>query len=119
AEGLERDGREHAPPLRPLHLRLEPARVLEVAPEPLSEPLQAFGAEKPPELERAEAAAERDPPVAQVLDPAVDRALQIARVRAHHAHEVLGVAYVVERAVEGRAQPLVRVEDEGVRAFDA
>ena len=50
---------------------------------------------------------------------AVDRRLQVARVGRHHAHEVLGIAHVVERAVERRAEPLVRVEDERVRPLDA
>ena len=70
-------------------------------------------------LRRPEAAAERDAPVAQVLDLLVDRAPQVARVRAHHAHQVLRVAHVVQRAVEDGAQPLVRIEDDRVGALDA
>ena len=62
---------------------------------------------------------ERDAPVAVVLHAAVGRRLQVARVGGHHAHEVLGVAHVVDRAVERRAQPLVRVEHERVGRLDA
>ena len=76
-------------------------------------------AQQEPELERAEAAAQRDAPVAQVAHEAVLRGAQVARVGAHHAHQVLGVAHVVGGEVEAGAHPLVRVEDDGVGALDA
>ena len=82
-------------------------------------PSTPFGAQQEPQLERPEAATERDAPVAQVAHLAVLRGAQVARVGAHHAHQVLRVADVVGGEVEPRAHPLVRVEDDGVGALHA
>ena len=53
------------------------------------------------------------------LTCAVDRGLQEARIGRHHPHQMLGIAHIVDRAVERRAEPLVRVDHERVRALDA
>ena len=52
-----------------------------------------------PELEGAEAATERDAPVAQVAHQAVLGRPQVARVRAHDADEMLGVAAPLQHRV--------------------
>ena len=49
----------------------------------------------------------------------VGRGAKVTRARRHDADEVFDVADVVERAIEGGAEPLVRIEDERVGAFDA
>ena len=97
----------------------QPLRVLQIAAQPRLQGRHALLADQEPQLQRAEAAAERDAPVAVVLHAAVGGRLQVARVGGHHAHEVLGVAHEVDRAVERRAEPLVRVEHERVGALDA
>ena len=119
ADGLQRHRIEHPPRWRPRDLLGEPPRVREIAAEPRLQSRDALLADEEPELERAEAAAQRQAPVAEVLDHAIGGGLQIARVRRHHAHQMLRVAHVIHGAVERRAQPLVRIDDDRVGAFDA
>ena len=57
-----------------------------------------------PKLERAEAPAQRDAPVAEIAHQTVLGRAQVARVGAHHAHEMLGPHRKLAR-IE-RAQPL-------------
>src|SRR5205823_7903119 len=105
-------------PISPDAVR-QPLRVHEVAAQTR---LQAFDALLPnqePELERAEAAPERESPIAQIFDAAVSRRLQKAWIGRHHANQMFAVADKVERAVEHCSQPLVRIDDEGIGAFDA
>src|SRR5262249_47969040 len=79
-EGLERNGRQALPAWRGVDLIREPASEGEVAADMRTDALDAQGAEDEPDLERAEAAAERDSPVAVVLHRAVLCGAEVARV---------------------------------------
>ncbi len=119
ADGLQRHRRHALPAGRLVHPRAEPLRVREVAPEARLQARDAGVEQVEPQLERAETAAERDVPVAEVADRAVRFRPQVARVRAHHADQMLRVAHVICAVVEAHAHPLVRVEDQAVGALDA
>ena len=62
--------------LQTVCVRHEPGRVGQIAAQARLQRVDALLADQAPELEGAEAAAERDPPVAEVLHAAVDLALQ-------------------------------------------
>ena len=94
------------------------ACVGHIPPQPFLEPGHALFADSEPELERPKAASQRNAPIAEVLDLAVHRGLQIAGIRRHHAHQMFGVADIVERAVERRSQPFVRIDHQTVGAVD-
>ena len=81
--------------------------------------LQAFApvaAEDRPELERAETPSERRPVVGEVVD-LLARAEKLGH-DAERAAEVVGAARPEERAIHGREEPLVRVDDERVGPLD-
>lgn len=80
----------------------------------------AVGAQDEPQLERAEAAAEGDLPVAVVGDELVVAVLvaQVVRLDAEGVDEVAALADPDGGAVKGREHPLVRVEVEGVEVGD-
>src|SRR5205823_7149988 len=83
-------------PISPDAVR-QPLRVHEVAAQTR---LQAFDALLPnqePELERAEAAPERESPIAQIFDAAVSRRLQKAWRSEEHTSELQSLAYLVCR----------------------
>src|SRR5215207_9092772 len=73
--------------------------------------LQPVRAEKKPELEGAEASAEGHRPLRIVDDAIPPVRLQIFRTNGKRADEAVGIADEVRRAVELRAEPFVRVED--------
>ena len=80
--------------------------------------LAAVAAQHRPELQRAEAPAERRPVVAR----GVQRPRRRPQVLGHEAErlaEVVGPARPEQRAVHRHEQPLVRVDDERVGALDA
>ena len=70
-------------------------------------------------FKRAEPPAERQSPIAIILDLTISGGLQVTRIRGHHAHEMLGIAHEINRTVEDRAEPFVRVDDQRVGALDA
>src|SRR5260370_980116 len=83
-----------------------------VSAQPPLESGPALFANQEPQLQCSEPASEWNAPVAVVLHAAVRGRLEVARVRGHHADQMFRVTHVVERAVERRAEPLVRVDDE-------
>jgi hypothetical protein len=83
---------------------------------------EAVGAQREPELERAEAPAQRHRPLVEVGDavgPFVPEGLQVLGAEAERADLRDGVGEELHRAVELRAEPLVRVEHDAVGAVDA
>ena len=84
-------------------------------------PESPYVAQHEPELERAEAAAQRDLPVAVVDDRARLRrsVAQVLRDHAQRADQRRAIPHVERGQVEVREQPLVRVEDVGVRVLQA
>ena len=119
AHRLQRHGGEHAPAGGSRNYGGEGGGVGDVAPEPRLQALNALLADHEPELQRPEAPAERNAPVAEILHRAVDGGLQEARIGRHDADEMLGVAHEIDRAVEGRAEPFMGIDDDAVRALDA
>ena len=119
AHCLQRDARQHLPILRRADSRREPLRVGHVAAQPLLQPRHALLADREPQFQCPETASQRQSPIAQILHLRIGRTAQIAWIRRHHAHQVFGVAYVVERTIEGHAQPLVQIEHQRIGAFDA
>ena len=115
AHGLQMDRRDHPPARSCGDLFSQPSRIGHVAAQALLQSADALFADDEPEFQRPEAAPERDAPVAQVLDLPVDRGLQEARVGRHHPHQMLGIAHVIDRAVERGAKPFVRVDHQRVR----
>src|SRR6185312_10598489 len=107
AHRLEWYGRKPLPTGCGVDLRGEPARVLEVAAQALLQPLHALLADEEPELERPEAAAEWNAPVAEVPDFRIRGRAQVAGIGRHHAHQVLRIAHEVGGAVERSPQPFV------------
>ena len=101
---------------RPLR---QPLRVCHVAAQARLQAADPLLADQEPELQRAEAASQREAPVAQVLHLLVGGGAQIARAGGHDANQVLGIAHVIQRAIEGHAEPLVRIEHQRIGAFDA
>lgn len=80
----------------------------------------AVGAQDEPQLERAEAAAQGDLPVAVVSDELVVAVLvaQVVRFDAEGVDEVAALADPDGGAVKGREHPLVRVQVEGMEVGD-
>ena len=110
AQGLQ-GGRGHqCPVLSGFDLLCQPARIGQVSPQPRLQAADALLAYQEPQLQGAETAAQGDPPVTVVSHLAVCAGLQVTRVGGHDANQMLGVAHEVHRAIEGRAQPFVRVE---------
>src|SRR5262249_19557394 len=72
---LERNGGEDAPARRDPHLLGEPLRVGDVTSQASLQLLDALVADEAPELQRAEAAPQWNPPVAKILHPTVHGAL--------------------------------------------
>ena len=85
------------------------------------QPLRAVAAQHPPQLQRAEAAPERDVPVA-VVDHLAGVAGGVAQVRPGDRERVdqrLAIGHPQHVAVEVREQPLVRVERVAIGALGA
>ena len=118
-ERLQRNRRETLPLRRAFRRLGEPSGVVEIAPKPRLQTLDALGPQQAPEFQRPEAAAERNAPVAIIGDFAIDVGAQVTGVRAHDPDQMLRIAHVIERAVEGGAEPFVRIEHERIGALDA
>src|SRR5690242_1972211 len=118
AKGLEPDRREDFPVRDGLDPLPEPLRVREVTSNPRLEALNPLLPDEKPQLQRAKAAAEGDSPIPQILHLLVDRAAQIARVRAHHTNQMVRVAHVVHRSVESDSKPFVGIDDDRIDALD-
>src|SRR5207245_9299747 len=73
AERLQRHRCQNAPSRRGPHLIGEPLGVGEVPPKPRLQPRHALLANQEPELERPEAASERQTPVPEILHLSVRR----------------------------------------------
>src|SRR5262249_61971701 len=72
-----------------------------------------------PQLRRAEAPPQRDGPFAVVDDALAAVGLEKLRLDRERAHQAGGVAHEMRRAVELRAEPLVRVQHQAVDTLDA
>ena len=83
----------------------------------LLEPFAAVAAQHGPELQRAEAAAERRPVVGEGVRVVVGA--QVLRRERERRPQLVGARRPEERAVHRRHQPLVRVDDERVGELDA
>ena len=92
-------------------LILEPLRIGKVAAKAGLKPFHAHIHEKKPKFRGSEAPAELDVPVPVILDLAVLLRLQVARIGAHDADEVLRIAHIVGAEVEAHAHPFVRVKN--------
>ena len=79
--------------------------------------LAAVAAQDRPELQRAEAAAERNGVLAQARD--VVAGAEVLRHQAERAPQVVGAATPKDRAVHRREEPLVRVDADRVRPLPA
>src|SRR4029450_6020900 len=66
ADGLQRHWRDDAPVWRGVDLLGKPAGVLEIATEPRLQSIDALLTNQAPQLQRAEASAERNAPIAVV-----------------------------------------------------
>ena len=118
AHRLQRHRREHGPlRLRP-HLIGKPGCVCNVAPESRPQSSRTLLTNQAPELQRTKASAERKSPVAKVLYLRVCGSLQVTGVGGHHAHESCRFAHVIQRTVEGDAEPFVRIDHDGVGTLD-
>jgi hypothetical protein len=67
ADGLQRNRRQDSPAGRRANLLCEPLRVFEIAAQAPPKTLRALLADQEPQLQRAEASAQRNAPVAKVL----------------------------------------------------
>ncbi len=119
AQRLQLHRRQQLPLRRRADLPGQPLGIVQVTPQPCLQRLYPLAAQHEPQLQRAEPAAQRDTPVTQVLDLAIHRRLQVAGVGAHDPDQVLRVAHVVDRAIEGHAQPFVRVDHQRIGQLDA
>ena len=99
------------------HPLLEQRREPDVLADQRLQAVAAVAAQHRPELERAEAASERRPVVAQV--ERVLRRGEVVGVRRERRAQRLGPARPERRAVDRREQPLVRVDDDRVGAVAA
>ena len=82
-------------------------------------PFEAVRAQQEPQFQRAEAPAERHRPFGIVDDAVAAVRLQEFRLDGQRPHEAFRVAHELDRAVELRAQPFVRIEDDRIRLLDA
>src|SRR5712691_6553854 len=117
ADHRERPRRAELPTGLVPHPALEELSEADRFPDPLLQSLAAVAAEDGPQLERPEAASERQPVVREAL-----RLVAGAKVFGHETEgraKRLRLSRPEERAVHRREQPLVRVDDERVRAADA
>src|ERR1035437_8853004 len=119
AQSLQRHRGQHAPMGRLADCVEQPLRVGQVAAQAGLQSGDALLADQEPELQGAEAPSQRQAPVAQVLDLVVGARAQIAGTGGHDADEVLGIAHVIQRAIEGHAEPLVGIEHQRIGAFDS
>ena len=119
ADGRERDRREPLPVRLGLDPRGELAAPAAVLADPRRHPLGAEAADQDPELERAEAAAELDPVLVEVVDLALVAACEVLRHEAERVAERLGLPEQQQRGVERREHPLVRVDHDRVGALPA
>ena len=85
--------------------------------DPRLQPLAAVATEDRPQLERPEASAERRAVLGDVVH--LVAGAQVLGDEAERRAQGLGAAGPEQRAIHRREQPLVRVDDERVRALDA
>ena len=85
----------------------------------LAQPLQPMRPEQEPQFQRPEPPAERHRPFRIVDDAVAAVGLQEFRLDRQRAHQVFGLADEMHGAVELRAQPFVRIEDDRIRFLDA
>ena len=119
AEQAQRRRRHDLEVVAARHLAGELPRQLDVLADASAQPLDAVAANHEPQLQRPEAAAERDSPVAVVDDTVVGGGLEVLGHDPEGTHQRAGIAHEVRRAVEVGGQPLVRVEHEAVDGLDA
>ena len=80
---------------------------------------EAVIAQQEPELQRAEAAAERHRPFRIVDDAVMAMGAQIFGLDRQRADQRFRLAHELDGAIELRAEPFMRIEDDGIGAFDA
>jgi len=81
--------------------------------------LDAVGTEDKPQLEGAEPAPELNSPVPVVADLGIHAGFQVFGVDLERPDERARILDEIGRTVEIGQHPLMRVEDEGIRLFDA
>src|SRR6476619_5976262 len=91
----------------------------DVIPDHGAKTLDAVAAQHEPELERAKSASQLNSPIPEVHHLLVLRGAEILGSYAEGAEQGLAVADVVGAAVEVDQHPLVRVEHETIRQFQA
>src|SRR3954463_14885741 len=85
----------------------------------LAQSLQPVGAQQEPDLQRAETTAERHAPFGVVDDAVMSMRLEKLGMNGKRPHQAVGVTQKVSGAVEVRAEPFVRIENNGIRLLDA
>src|SRR5690606_35161364 len=97
----------------------EPRRKRDMAPQHVPKALRTVTPKDKPELERAEAPPELNPPVAEIDHVRIMGGAEIFGRRAERAEERVRVPDEVRRAVKIGEQPLVRIEHERLGVLHA
>src|SRR5581483_11292281 len=92
---LQRHGSNYAPTLSLADLLREPLRVFQIPAETLLQPGDPLLANQKPKLERAETAAQRNSPIAQILDLIIRRGPQITRIGRHDADKLIRIPDII------------------------
>ncbi len=98
---------------------MQQSRPSQVLAQARADAIGALIAQRKPDLQRPEAATQRDTPIAVVAHLAIDGSLEVTGIGRHDPHQVLRVPNEIEAAIKRDRQPLVGVHHDGVCRFNA